>query len=683
MEKSIKNHLCKYVRGTGLTKTESLQYINQIEKWYDSCGVEWTVSRLKDYHHWYITMNADHIEIPAWAAHTKSGYPKGIMGVVFQQRNPQRALALLSVHTAFINLAISKAQTDKFVKAVKAPELKTEWGSWQYPFYQGSYPTDLGARNKFHVPKVAPPEIPGFDCLTGTTIPVGTSGVRRLKSSVTRNEVVQTYALSWISCPDETLRFIGFTEDERVCPAGMWSKAEYAYEHACRYGGQRPGVANPWSRPVGKIACIQEPSLKARWIANPNRIAQHFMRPLQVAWSDRLRQVPTDCTFNQGEGVSWAKRQLSKGVKLSSTDLSSATDMLDMWGCLDIIHRTFWNFSILDWHTMCDYKYLLDHKQGLSEEMYRYLGNVTYFTEMSRGKWESPIDPKGTRWERGQPLGTAPSFFLLGLTNNACGYSAALEAGLVPEDSFRVIGDDIIMDSRMEPAYRKYISRLGAEINDTKCVSSSKVVEFAGHVITKQNDFLKRVKFKEISDNHFVQLVGMLGDQAVSLLRPRQRKQWDNFKYVPGVAVEGPYNPNSQNEPVSLRYDWYLNASGLIRERPEPERQKLSGDAFGNTVYFSLLETSRTFPLGTDHFNMVTPRGFSEDFQSSLATDLRKKGGDPRLENGKTMLEVFEEVSTNGNFEKFTKWKQRQQEVTQPTVSSPAHKPKRTGGITR
>jgi hypothetical protein len=663
MEKSIKNHLCKYIRGTGLTKTESHNLLNQVEIWHDSCGLEWTVDRLKAYHHWYITLLAGQPEIPAWTAHTKSGYPKGPMKVVFQQKNPQRALALLSMHTAFVHLAISKAQAEKLEKVVNAPPVGTQWTEIPYHRVRGIAETK-------HL-RLRPSKVPGFDCLTGTTIPVGRSKPRRLLPGITtRNEVVQTYAASWISVPEETLRFLGYLDNEDLYPTGLQGQVDMAWSDIIQYDRRLGRGANPNSqKPVGRIACIQEPSLKARWIANPNRIAQHFMRPLQEAWADMLHRIPSDCTFNQGEGVSWTKRKLSQGVELSSTDLSSATDLIDMWGALDCVHATFQGLR-LDWQTECNYRLLSQRKTAAlrkgdrsMEVLADYMAHVTYFTEMSRGLWLTPINP-GMRWRRGQPLGTAPSFALLGLTNNACAINAALESGLDPWDSFRVIGDDIIMVSTMESAYREYITRLGAEINDTKSVRSSQVVEFAGLVISRSQDFLKRVKFKEVSDNNFVKLVGMLGDQAVSLLRPRQRKQWDNFKYVPGVAVEGPYNPNSLNEPFATRYDWYLRASGLLHERPEPEVEKLTGSQFANTMYFSLLESASTYPLGTQHFNSVVPSRFSEDFQSSLATELKKRGGDPRLKHGKTMLQVFEEISTSGRFQKFLEWKQSQEAIS-------------------
>lgn len=663
MEKSIKNHLCKYVRGCGLSKEDTHKYIDQIETWYDSCGVEWTVSRLKDYHHWYISLQAGKPQIPEWYGSTKSGYPKGIMKIVFNQRNPQRALALLSVHTAFVHVAISRSQTEKFVNAINAPELKTKWTEIKYEVM----PPHLKRCQTHGIPHLSSYDSPGFDCLTGTTIPCGGRALHLdNQSRRDREQVVKAYCNSWLSVPDETLRFIGFTGQAGAVPLYMSDRVnDLVHRELSRTANS---AKSAMSRTVGKISFIQEPSLKARVIANPNRIAQHYMRPLQEAWGWELKQIPSDCTFNQEKGVQWVKEKLQNGVQLSSTDLSSATDLLDLFGCLDCVHRTVFGLKPHDYHKMCNYSFIHDQEQTLGTKWATYLRHVTYFCEMSRARWESPVEGQGSSWKRGQPLGTAPSFFLLGLTNNSVGYNAAVKAGLDPWDSFRVIGDDIIMDSRMESFYREMITRLGAEINDSKCISSNKVVEFAGRVITKSQDFLKRVKFKEISDNQFIKLVGMLGDQSVSLLKPRQKRQWNNFKYVPGFVVSGPYSPNSQNEPLSLRYDWYLRASGLSDERSEPEREQIDAVTMCNTIYFTLKEVASRDEdsnpgqwATTEWFNSVVPQHFSEDFQSSIATALKTGKGDPRLpKDGKTMLEVFEDVSTNGAFQSYLKWKQQQ-----------------------
>lgn len=677
MEKSIKNRLCKFVRGTGLSKQDTLTYIDLIGKWVDSCGAQWTVDRLKEYHHWYITLQAGSPVIPEWTKKTAEGKPKGIFAKIFALKNPQRALAALSVHTAFVALGITPQQKEKFVKAVNASSVEADWENMKYAQSEKSF------RSKcFHV---SPTRTPGFDALTGTTIPVGgEKPIHLSQKSLTREQVVLAYCKSWLTVPDETLRYLVKSGQPEQIPVGKYLDAVQVSEN-CPWGEPFSPGGTSYRKVVGRIAFLQEPSLKARVIANPNRIAQAFLHPLQSVWMGTLKEIPTDCTFNQDAGVSWVKRKLSEGLKLSSTDLSSATDLIDLFGCLNVVHQTWYGFKPHNWSRYATYNAINQglREKSLPEGLARYMYLVAYFGEISRGKWESPkVDPMfGNSWKRGQPLGTEPSFGLLGLTNNACAYNAAVSTGLNPWDSFRVIGDDIIMDSRMENAYRHYITALGAKINDTKSVSSDRVVEFAGRVITKSQDFLKRVKFKEISDNQFIKLVGMLGDQATVLLRPRQRRQYANFKYVPGVVVEGPYSPNSYNEPLVDRYTWYLTASGLLDERPEPLREQMDAVTFCNTIYFTLAESDEYACWGANLFNHMIPRTFSEDFQSSLATQLKTQNRDPRLykQHGKTMLQVFEEVSTSGNFQKYLQWKQEQEtaKTPSPSDSSPS------GGLKR
>jgi hypothetical protein len=164
----------------------------------------------------------------------------------------------------------------------------------------------------------------------------------------------------------------------------------------------------------------------------------------------------------------------------------------------------------------------------------------------------------------------------------------------------------------------------------------------------------KTVKYKDMSDNSFMQIVSDLGDQAKRLLRPRQRHQYEELKFVPGILVDGPYSQNSFGIPLTLRYAWYLEQV-KTHDEPIPEKETMDSWAFAQEIYYLLSEENRL-----EDFEFSVPFTFSDDFQSSLASNVVHKG-DPRLRDGKTCLEALEAITSRETFLSFKQWIESEQ----------------------
>lgn len=646
MDKSIRASLCKGIRACGLPKRETLSIVNTIERWYDSSGEQWTVDRLKSLHHWYITVQAGQPEPPAWCARHNDCEPKGSFRVVFHINNMQKALAILSCHTVFKAVRPTEMQISKFESAtmrvetapILLPKVPDSWQQLQLP--------DLVIGT------------PPFESITGHSIPVLRNQRRQLFNSDPYKkgyELIKAYADSWAAVPQATLDLLSDVGEIGAIPPNMlnWRKLD---EHGVPIRSIRKAPEAIIMESAGSIGLIQEPSLKGRWIANPNRIAQWATRPLASHWYDLLRNTKTDCTFSQESGVKWVQDQLRKGVKLAGADMTSASDLLSLESSLRLL---------------CYYRLgrdLNDPNHWSAPVDSKYRRHIEYFKSLSRALWDNPHVKSGvTRWTQGQPLGTAPSFALLGLTNNLLGQLACRKAS-IPDDSFRVIGDDIIMDSRAFKHYALLVEQMGGEINRSKTIESDKLAEFAGRIITSDQVMLKRVKYKEVSDNSFMALMSHLGDQAKSLLRPRQRAVWETFKYVPGVAVDGPYSDNSFGIPLEYRYEWYLKYSNLSKEKLKPDEDKLGPDQFCNQVWFTLRCVFKDEDLSSvrDRFDSVVPLSLKDDFQSSLANAIVNKSRDPRLgAEGETLLQVLEGISRHKEYTTFVDYISMLQEERQ------------------
>jgi hypothetical protein len=316
-----------------------------------------------------------------------------------------------------------------------------------------------------------------------------------------------------------------------------------------------------------------------------------------------------------------------------------------------------------------------------------YSRHRAHFCAVSRGIWNGEkLGVGDVRWAQGQPLGTFPSFALLGLTHNAIGMKAARESGhAVPSDSFRVIGDDIIMDESIAKEYVKSITAIGGVINHDKSITSNRLCEFAGRLIRVDSTFRKNLKYLDPSDNSFMEYVAYLGPQGKSLLRPKQKKLFETFKYVPGVAVEGPWSRDSFGESFASRYLWYLTKSNMYSEE-ELVREDLLTNAPGlaNRVWARVQEIGaftdpsgriitrdkawKTLPFDNNPL-WSDPHSMLIDPESVVP-----QSGDPRLINGKTLLQRMDTAVRKDSFQSYTDFQKDQVSLSSSEVgdSSPA-----------
>jgi len=432
----------------------------------------------------------------------------GIWGRVFKLKNPAKVLAVLSSSTVFREKTFSRAQKEKFLTNL-AGSGKIDTGTWFADWYARYYgKLYRQVEPKRYEPLQSPPDM---SCISGKTIPIG--GGRAIHMPIPTREAVDiAYQQSWAGLPDVVIDYLDRSDRLDHIPLGLRTSYD--------------GFSFKGDKFVGRISVIQEPELKARTVANPNRVAQAYTVPLGRAWYHVLRNLPTDCTFDQLKGIRWVQRKLAKGQSLSGSDLSAASDLLALGACIQCA-KIMTPTLVQDW----------DYDQ-----------DIKYFLNLSRGDWYTPWDRRSVRWEQGQPLGLYPSFALLGMTNNHIGFMSAVNAGLDPSDSFRVIGDDIIMDSRMQVHYNNFVHMFGGEINLSKTITSDRIAEFAGRIIEPHRFYLKTVRFFDPSDNSFMEAISGLGPQAVSILRPRQRRPGkplngfqESLSTVPGPRIPSAY----------------------------------------------------------------------------------------------------------------------------------------------
>lgn len=263
-----------------------------------------------------------------------------------------------------------------------------------------------------------------------------------------------------------------------------------------------------------------------RAYANPVPIYNWLLEPLKKSLLSLIREFKADCTFNQMEGVLWAQGQLQKGNEIASVDLSDATNLFP------------WELQIT----------ILRHIAFDDET----LTLVDSLERLVKGKWYDPASGDFRKWSVGQPLGLGPSFPLFALAHH---YVMTLVINTVEQtsskvgdidDCYRILGDDIVMNSKYEMKYKEVMKRIGCLISQDKSITSDRIAEFASRIITPSKIYIQN-KWRQTSDNNFLDLMKNLGPQAVGLLQGRQRDVIRLIAAVPDFEGGLGWNPRGES----------------------------------------------------------------------------------------------------------------------------------------
>lgn len=274
---------------------------------------------------------------------------------------------------------------------------------------------------------------------------------------------------------------------------------------------------------VGKIGLIQEAGYKLRAVANPGRIYQSLLKPLGDDLFEKIKSLPWDCTFHQSKADYYIHESLKKNDQVYSVDLTGATDYFP-----------------------------LDLQVSLLKSLYYNPDHVDMFYDISRGPWI--FRDKTIKWTKGQPLGLYPSFASFALTH---GVMLFLLNGLTHDNKFFILGDDVvILDALLYKTYITTLETIGCPISESKTLSSSIIVEFAGKIFTSYSK-LDQLKWRNPSDDNFLDLVRNIGLSVLPCLKPLQQKIVKVLSQVPDFLGGLGFNPKglSLTDRIAFGYE--------------------------------------------------------------------------------------------------------------------------------
>jgi hypothetical protein len=246
---------------------------------------------------------------------------------------------------------------------------------------------------------------------------------------------------------------------------------------------------------MGNLTFIGETGGKTRTILVAHPVLQCQLRYLKDQLLELLRSIPTDTMWDQNRGVEFIKEAQRVGKTIYSVDLKDAT----------------WNFP-----------------RSLQEEVLRKLGVKEKVRDiMFRTLVYDPLSKSLRKVEKGQAMGLGPSFPLFSLTHNLVLLFICKWLGRVPIDSFRILGDDVVItDSSVYELYLQFLMDFGVPVSKNKSFISLILGEFAGRIIWRGID-ITPIKWKWLDWNSISSLYWSYRSLGIRLsLLMRSKKAW-------------------------------------------------------------------------------------------------------------------------------------------------------------
>jgi len=448
-------------------------------KWVTHNGPEWAVKRFKSLKVDLIRRQAGLPCISPWVRKNRKGEFYGAIGALFRwaglsEKKFSKALQALCIYTSETSVEITKSQLEKFRNAVSC-ETPTGLTLDELTELMNVTSAVIGHHeiakvdNRLVVYRGSPQKIAPLPHNLGCT-----PQDRKILLDVT-----------WLRLPRNTMFYLKYRGLYDPVLEGI---GQITSPVACEV--DRTSYA-------GEVHFIQEPGYKLRSVASPYRLHQQALLPLKESLGRIVKTLPWDCTFAQDKAFGPVQESLRQGKEVYSVDLSSATDYFP-----------------------------LDIQIAVLRAVFGDVPDVKLFRDISRLTWKSELGD--ISWKRGQPLGLNPSFFAFTLTHGVMlAWLAELQV-----DKFYIVGDDVvILDSGLYDRYTSLLKRIGCPYSSDKSLSSSKLAEFAGKVITPTGIY-PQLKWRKMSNDSFLDLALLLGQRSRSLMTRRQQLVFDAVKHL-------------------------------------------------------------------------------------------------------------------------------------------------------
>lgn len=375
------------------------------------------------------------------------------------ESNPTNVINMLKIYTSYKQPVQTEQEALRvLLEEVKGgtdnvPELICSW----VQFLKGPKPKDdlqasywIKWRKIFYIPSCDPPD----EALVPHPAMYKDCYRRRGVDYLVSDSFVRDLEEYWAKTQDSTFA-------RRIAEIPHWLDALDRIEglHINAIMDHGLGTTRPYPAYfTGRVHFIPKTGgIKWRPIVAPNRVLQLLLSGLGRSLQSILKRMPQDCTHNQSMLDQRIQTVQSQGDYVGCVDLHAATEHIPYSWALYALN----NLS-----------------PSLSKELSffeDYIAKGTFLAEFPGCNHEI------VRWQTGQPLGSIPSFPILGICNNVLIESICFRLGIL-DSPYGVLGDDTIFFSEMvRQAYMLTLKDYRIPISVHKSYEH-KLVEFAGKV---------------------------------------------------------------------------------------------------------------------------------------------------------------------------------------------------------
>lgn len=334
--------------------------------------------------------------------------------------------------------------------------------------------------------------------------------------------------------------------------------------------------------PLSAISFIPKPGDKERVVAVPTAIMQSLSYPIGKIFKTINSSWAVQGVDSHKETCEFLSRMVSvsKGTKtFYSVDMSNFTDRFPYHGLTSVVTDEL-------------------VKQGVLKPIDRKIMDL-----VCEGK--ILLDNQVRSYGVGTPMGTFPSFPAASNGNGMVGAIAFANAHLNGDVSkirldrlpMRVIGDDIVIwDDKTYQNYKELMTRLGVEVQESKCLQSNYVAEMCSKIITDQGVFQQRkieTLYTATNLDAVIDVIRYYGDVVLSELDPTITEKYGDQIAAMRMVPEPQGLAPVLSEPFWSDHPLLYNVYNAIQEA----RAHIVEDASLDARDFSILSTRReTYP---------------------------------------------------------------------------------------
>jgi hypothetical protein len=539
-------------------------FIAEMVKWEENSGVEWTIRRLKSLKVDLIRRQSN-LEPMTWIRKNRRNDIAGCIGSIYRwsdrsDRNFSKAVQAFMAYSFYIFPHLSEEQKKKFLSGIN-PENPDNLSPSFKKMFRDSVSRTIRQRR--------------ITCSGSPLVTYQGSPGKKAPTLFGRKSTAQDENilddLQLFNTEGGIRLYRDFQRLYKPLLKGIGYRQQYLdniVENSHRDDEDVPVLG-------GEIHFLQEPGGKLRSIASPFRLHQQALKPLGDKIYSVVKSLPWDCTFDQSKAIPHIQSCLRQGCQIHSVDLSSATDhfplSLQVEALRAFIHKDDW-----------------DH--------------IDLFIKISRGEWKSQLG--NLSWTKGQPLGLYPSFGAFTLTH---GLLLNYLAGNDYHDQYFVVGDDVVILE--DELYEKYISmldRMSCPWSPDKSISSNSLCEFAGKIVTSEM-VIPQLKWRNMSNDNFLDICKLLGKKSVCLLNNRQKRVFNEVAHLCepiGLNISLP--GDNLSKMIERTLDFY---------RPE---DKVLGSLMGLRKKLHKIVYTSSEPLDSDELQEISAT-FDEKVKSALS----------------------------------------------------------------